>query len=132
MIDVVAAILKKDRRILIARRKEGKSHGGYWEFPGGKIEEGEAPENSLIRELKEEMQIDIEVKGYFAENIHDYGNQKIRLMAFWGEIIGGTINLKDHDRFEWVLPTDLHKYTFSPADVPFVEALEKFGDHFGI
>ncbi|MBM7614948.1 (deoxy)nucleoside triphosphate pyrophosphohydrolase [Alkaliphilus hydrothermalis] len=125
MIDVVAAILKQGDKILIARRKEGKSLGGYWEFPGGKIEEGESPEKSLIRELKEEMMIDIKVTEPFGENIHDYGDKKIRLIAFWGEIDSGEIVLKDHDCIEWVFPKDLHQYNFSPADVSFVEQLMK-------
>ena len=77
MINVVAAILEKEDKILIAKKKEGKPLAGFWEFPGGKVENGETLEKALIRELKEEMDIEIEIKDYVGESIHDYGDNKI-------------------------------------------------------
>lgn len=124
MIDVVAAIITdKDGRILIARKKKGKSLEGYWEFPGGKIEDGESPEESLVRELKEEMDIDIKVVEYFAENIHNYDETTIRLIAFFAELQKGNITLKDHDMYNWVDINDLKDFCFAPADIPLVEKL---------
>lgn len=124
MIDVVAAILKnEENKILIARKKEGKSLAGYWEFPGGKIEKGETPEESLVRELKEEMGVKIKVGECFGENIHDYGSFKIKLIGFIGEIEKGEIVLKDHDKYEWVDKYELKEFSFAPADVPFVEKI---------
>lgn len=124
MIDVVAAILVDDEnRILIARRREGKSLGGFWEFPGGKIEKGEKPEESLYRELKEEMNIEIEVGDYFDTNVHDYGNVVIKLIAYYAKIKSGEICLVDHDKVEWVSKAELFNYDFAPADVQFVEKL---------
>ena len=71
MIKVVAAILEKEDKILIAKKREGKPLAGLWEFPGGKIEEGETPEESLIRELMEEMNIKVRVNEYVGESIYD-------------------------------------------------------------
>lgn len=124
MIDVVAAILINDEhKILIARRKEGKSLGGFWEFPGGKIELGEKPEEALQRELKEEMNIEIEVGEYFDTNVHDYGKVVIKLIAYFAKIKSGTINLIDHDKIEWVSKEEITNFNFAPADVPLVERL---------
>lgn len=126
MIDVVAAMLQNDKKeVLIAKRKLGKSQGGLWEFPGGKIEAGEKPEESLVRELKEEMNIDIEVLEYFGENIHRYENLSIRLIAYTGRILGGELHLKDHDEIAWVGAKNLQNFEFAPADIPLVEKLMK-------
>ncbi len=124
MLDVVAAIIKNNDRVLIARKKQGKSLEGYWEFPGGKIEVGETPEESLIREIKEELMVEIKIVSYFGENIHDYGKTKVRLMAFIAEIVSGEIVLKDHDAIEWVTVGELDNYFFAPADLPFVNKLK--------
>lgn len=124
MVDVVAAILQNDKKeILIAKRKQGKSQGGLWEFPGGKVEPGEKPEESLARELREEMNIEVEVGQYFGENIHHYENIIIKLIAFRGRIVSGKIDLIDHDDYVWVDAEELNKYNFAPADIPLVERL---------
>lgn len=125
MINVVAGILINDKdEILIAKRKEDKSMGGYWEFPGGKIEDEELPQESLIRELKEEMNIVIKVKEYFGENIYDYGDFKIRLIAYICEIIDGEISLTDHSEIKWVRREELNNYKIAPADIAFIKKLE--------
>ncbi len=124
MIDVVAAILENQKgQVLIAKRKKGKKLGGYWEFPGGKIEKGESPEKSLIRELKEEMNLEIEVGNFVGENIHYYDEVAIRLLAYKGKITGGDIKLVDHEECAWVDLQDLREVELAPADVPFVEML---------
>ncbi len=97
--------------------------GGYWEFPGGKVEKGESPEQSLIRELKEEMNLEIEVRGFVGENIHFYDEGAIRLLAYKGKITGGDIKLVDHEECAWVDLQDLREVELAPADVPFVEML---------
>lgn len=124
MIEVVAAILKKDNKILIARKKQGKSLAGYWEFPGGKIEKGETPEESLKRELMEEMNIKIEMLEYVGESIYDYGNNTvINLKGFLAEIIEGDITLIDHDKYLWVTVDEAKSYKLAPADIPLLEKL---------
>ena len=125
IIKVVAAILQKEDKILIARKKQGKPLAGYFEFPGGKIEEGETPEESLIRELMEEMNIKIAVKEYIGESIYDYGNDKvISLLGYTAEIIDGEIKLSDHDRYEWVTLEQINNYKIAPADIPLINKLK--------
>ncbi|WP_091160426.1 8-oxo-dGTP diphosphatase MutT [Paenibacillus sp. 453mf] len=124
MIEVAAAIIEEtDGRMLIARRREGKSQAGLWEFPGGKIEVGESPELCLIRELQEEMNIKIEPYAFFAVNEHTYDTVTIRLIAYKARILGGTIQLSDHEEYKWVQAAELTQYQFAPADIPFVEQL---------
>ena len=131
IIKVVAAILQKEDKILIARKKQGKPLAGYFEFPGGKIEEGETPEESLIRELMEEMNIKIAVKEYIGEIIYDYGNDKvISLLGYTAEIIDGEIKLSDHDRYEWVTLEQINNYKIAPADIPLINKLK--WNYFGI
>ena len=125
IIKVVAAILQKEDKILIARKKQGKPLAGYFEFPGGKIEEGETPEESLIRELMEEMNIKIAVKEYIGESIYDYGNDKvISLLGYTAEIIDGEIKLSDHDKYEWVTLEQINNYKIAPADIPLIYKLK--------
>ena len=102
MIEVSAAIIKKDEKILIAQRGENKSEALKWEFPGGKIEENETPEESLVREIKEELNIDIEVMDFFDENIYEYPTGKIKLIAFYAEWKSGTLELLEHEKVQWV------------------------------
>lgn len=124
MIKVVAGILKKDDKILIARKREGKPLAGLWEFPGGKIEQDETPEESLVRELMEEMEIKISVKGYVGKSIYDYGNGKVvELLGYTAEIIEGDIVLTDHDKYIWVTLSEINNYNLAPADTPLVEKM---------
>lgn len=121
MIEVAAAIIEdRTGRILIARRAKGKSQEGMWEFPGGKLEPGESPEECLRRELLEEMGIEIEPYTYFGVNEHDYGTVKIRLIAYKAKYVSGDIALTDHDDYRWVGIEEFGDYVFAPADVPFL------------
>ena len=125
MIKVVAAILKKEDKILIAKKREGKPLAGMWEFPGGKIEEGETPEESLIRELREEMDIKIKIKEYVGESIYDYGDGKvISLKGFTAEIVEGNIKLTDHDEYKWVTLEEIYNYKVAPADIPLISKIQ--------
>lgn len=124
MLNVVAAILKNnDNNILIAKRQQGKSMAGLWEFPGGKIEKGETSEEALIRELKEEMDIDIAIDNYFGENVHSHDTITIKLIAFQGSIVKGNIKLSVHDECRWVSIEELKNFNFAPADIYFVDKL---------
>lgn len=121
MIKVVAGILKENHKIMIARKGEGKPLAGMWEFPGGKIEPGESPEQSLVRELKEEMKIKVKVLDYVDESIYDYGDKVVSLQGYIAEILEGEIVLSDHDKYEWVEPQDAYEYGLAPADIPLLD-----------
>ncbi|WP_261304000.1 (deoxy)nucleoside triphosphate pyrophosphohydrolase [Paenibacillus andongensis] len=123
MIRVAAAIIENEEGLLlIARRRPEKSQGGLWEFPGGKLEEGESPEACLVRELKEEMNIKIEPYEFFGMNDHWYGALHIQLIAYRARFVGGEIVLVDHDESCWVRIEELREFEFAPADVKFVES----------
>lgn len=125
MIAVGAAIVEdRQGRLLIARRREGKSQAGLWEFPGGKIEPGETAQECIVRELREEMNIEVEPGAVFGSNEHAYEHGSIRLIAVRARYAGGEIRLTDHDRCEWAEPRRLSDYPFAPADVKFVEMLQ--------
>jgi 8-oxo-dGTP diphosphatase len=123
-IRVVAAIIKREEKYLITRRAPSKHLAGFWEFPGGKIEEGETAEECLIREVKEELDIVIRVNSFFMENEHSYPSKSIILFAFLCEMEEGQISLKDHDSFVWADKSQLAGFNFAPADIPFVEKLQ--------
>ncbi|MNO37026.1 CTP pyrophosphohydrolase [compost metagenome] len=124
MIQVAAAIIHNEEgQILIARRRQGKSQAGLWEFPGGKIEQDESIADCLQRELQEEMGIMILPYESFGMNEHNYGDVTIQLMAWKARFLGGVIDLVDHDEYRWVFPAELDQFIFAPADIPFVERL---------
>lgn len=125
MITVTAAILSKNNKILIARRKPDIKHAGKWEFPGGKVKPGESPEQCLIREIKEEFAIDICINEFFCESIYQYDHGRIQLLAFHVTWERGEMSPKDHDRLEWVPPDLLTAFDLLPADVPIAKKLNQ-------
>ncbi|MGG4552204.1 (deoxy)nucleoside triphosphate pyrophosphohydrolase [Paenibacillus humicus] len=129
MIQVAAAIIENEQgQLLIARRKEGKSQAGLWEFPGGKIEEGESGEECLRRELMEEMNIAIEPYEFVGVNDHWYGDVHIRLFAWKATYQAGTITLADHDEYCWIAKSELGLFEFAEADKMFVRKLSAGGE----
>ena len=125
MIDVTAAILIENGRVLIARRRPGASQAGMWEFPGGKVRPGESPAQCLKREIQEELGIEIAVGEFFGESVYAYEDQTIRLLAYRVRAEGGEMSRNDHAELAWVAIADLGRYRFCPADVPFTEKLRK-------
>lgn len=118
---VVAAVIYRDQNLLLARRKSGKSMAGYWEFPGGKIENGETPEKALTRELFEEFDVVVSVGKEIATHRHDYEHIKIELIAHETRIESGELELRDHDAIVWVTPHEARQYKLAPADIPILE-----------
>ncbi|NYE58107.1 8-oxo-dGTP diphosphatase MutT [Carboxydothermus ferrireducens] len=123
---VTAAIIIHKGKVLITRRKlNDKYLPGKWEFPGGKVEQGETPEDCLVREIKEELDLNIKITQFFGESIYEYPFFIIRLLAFLAQPVSGKIKLNDHAEARWVEIKDLNFYDFAPADLPFVEKLLK-------
>lgn len=123
MISVVAAIIKKNDTYFLARRAPHKDHAGKWEFPGGKINEGEKPEKALERELFEEFGVLTKTGKHIITHQCDYGTFQIELMAYEVIYIGGTFQLTDHDQIAWVSLEDIEHYDLSEADVGIWQAL---------
>lgn len=125
MKDVTAAIIIKEGRVFIARRARGENHAGGWEFPGGKVEPLETPEECLRRELYEEFGVEARIKEFITESIYEYDRGKIRLLAYKADLSGGKISLKVHDEYRWVLVCDLLKYDLLPADIPIAKKVRE-------
>lgn len=125
MIDVTAAVLIENGRVLIARRRPGASQAGLWEFPGGKMRPGESPAQCLKREIREELGIEIVVGEFFGESVYAYEDQTVRLLAYRVRVESGELSANDHAELLWAAMADLGRYRFCPADVPLVEKLQK-------
>lgn len=118
---VVCALLEHEDKVLIARRGPLMSMAGYWEFPGGKIEAGESAEAALKREIKEELGLDIEVGDALPEADWQNGDRLIRLLPFRCGMLGGDLQLLEHDLVEWVTPAELIQRNWAPADIPIAQ-----------
>ena len=123
MIEVVAALVKRDGRFMICQRPENKSRALLWEFPGGKVEAGETKEAALARECREELDIELSVGAVFADSTFVYPDISVHLTLFEAEIVRGEPKLLEHKDIRWITPEETHLFEFSPADVPFVEKL---------
>lgn len=125
MIEVTAGIIKnKEGQMLITRRKEGLHLAGFWEFPGGKIEPNETPETCLKREIIEELNIVIHVKHHITDSIYDYSGKLICLKGYYAKFISGNIELTDHDAYRWISIHECDQFTFAPADIPIIKAMQ--------
>ena len=117
IINVVAAVIRDEEgRILITQRNLKKAQGGLWEFPGGKIEPNETREEAIVREIKEELDIDIKCDKYLDEKIFNYPEKDINLIALECTKLSGEIRLLEHESYAWVKETELKDYEFAPAD----------------
>lgn len=124
VINVVAAVIRDENgRILITQRNLKKAQGGLWEFPGGKIEPEETKEHAIVREIKEELDVDIEYKDYLAEKVFEYPEKTINLIALECKKINGEIRLLEHEAYAWVDEKELNDYEFAPADLFIIEKL---------
>lgn len=125
MLNVTAAIIKQDDKILICQRAKDDDAALLWEFPGGKLEEGESLEECILREIKEELALDIAVIGIFAESDYHYGGREVHFTFYEAEILSGTISCNVHETIDWVSAKALRDYDFLPADLPIIELLLK-------
>lgn len=124
MKNVVCAVILEEKEILIAQRSDKIKLPLKWEFPGGKLEEGESEKQAIIREIKEELNIEILPVKKISSNIHDYGSFKINLIAYQCKFIAGDIKLLEHKAFEFVVFEKLVDYDLAEADLPIIEKLK--------
>ena len=125
IINVVAGVIKNEEgKILITQRNLKKAQGGLWEFPGGKIEPNETRENAIVREIKEELDIDIQVENYLSEKVFNYPEKDINLIALECKKINGDVKLLEHEDYRWVDNSELENFEFAPADLFIVEKLK--------
>ena len=123
-VNVVAAIIKKDDLYLIAQRLKG-DFAGLWEFPGGKLEEGESPEEALIREIHEELNSQIEIISFVNEASYDYDFGTVVMKTFHAKLVSGNLDLLEHQDSAWLEPSRLKTLNWAPVDRPAVELLSK-------
>ncbi|GMK40551.1 NUDIX hydrolase [Paenibacillus sp. CCS19] len=125
-VDVVGAVIFNDcNEILGALRSMEMSLPGYWEFPGGKIGQGEDHQSALVREIKEELLCDIEVGELIADIVHEYPNVKVRLITYKAKIVAGVPIAAEHEKLEWIAPNDIRNLKWAPADIPTIDILSK-------
>jgi 8-oxo-dGTP diphosphatase len=122
---VACALIDPDGRVLIGQRAPGKNMGGLWEFPGGKVEVGEAPEDSLIRELREELGIAVKAAclAPFTFASHIYPEFHLLMPLYVCRRWEGTPQPLEHTTLKWVRPRDMGSYPMPPADLPLVPML---------
>jgi mutator protein MutT len=123
MIQVTAAVIEKEGRVLIARRGGDGPFADLWEFPGGKVEPGETNEQGLARELSEELGIRAQVGVFLCASRHDYGHLAVELLAYRVFSYQGEIRLNEHTEIRWVWPRDLSRYEFPEADLPIIRKI---------
>lgn len=126
-IRVVAAVIKatneKGEPIIFATQRGYGDFKGGWEFPGGKIEEGETPQEALVREIREELDTEIAV-GELIETIeYDYPTFHLSMDCFWAEIVSGDLVLKEHEAAKWLTKDELGSVEWLPADIGLIEGI---------
>lgn len=127
-VKVVAAVIERDGRVLIAKRRQGDVLAGKWEFPGGKIDLGETAQEALKRELHEELDIEVEVSDFICSSRYDYEHISVELSAYRVLQISGDITPLVHDEVKWVLLEDLCLYEFPAANEEIVRRLSPCRD----
>ncbi len=126
MKDVSAGIITCNGKLLIAQRRHGKNQEYLWEFPGGKLEEGETLPQCLQREIKEELDKEITIGDFFMTSVYEYENGAIRLHAYFATTNKPEIpSHMDHEQVKWIDWAQIDDYTFAPADIPIKNALKK-------
>ena len=127
MTAVVAALIWEGDRFLIGQRPEHKARGLLWEFVGGKTEPGESKEQALIRECREELDVEIQVGDVFLEVTHEYTDLTVHLTLFHASIVRGIPQKLEHQDLRWITPQEIENYAFCPADQVILDKLRREG-----
>jgi len=125
MLKVTAAILVHNSKILVAQKGPHDKRANKWEFPGGKIDPGETPEEGLAREMQEEFCIQVNVGALFAESLFTYPEGQILVMAYFCSWVSGDLTPTEHADFKWVSASELLCFDFVPSDAPIAEQLSR-------
>lgn len=127
-IRVVAAVIRSEDKIFATARGYGEFKG-QWEFPGGKIEPGETPQEALVREIQEELDVKIEVGDLIDTIEYDYSSFHLSMDCFWCNVTEGEITLKEAEDACWLSKDELYIVDWLPADMELIEKLELFNKH---
>lgn len=125
MLEVTCGIIVKGNKILVTQRSEKMKLPLKWEFPGGKIEQNETAEKCILREIKEELNLEIEILKRLTASPYDYGTFKINLIPFIAKYQNGVILLAEHKDFKWIEAKDLFSLDWAPADIPILNEFLK-------
>jgi 8-oxo-dGTP diphosphatase len=125
MIDVTCAIILFDDKILVTQRSEQMKLPLKWEFPGGKLEINESVEECIIREIKEEINIEVAITRKMSNSIFNYGDFKINLIPFVADYVSGKIILSEHRAYKLLEKTELLNLDWAEADIPILEEFLK-------
>ena len=123
-VSVVAAVIKDNDRIFATARGYGE-YKGWWEFPGGKIEQGETPQQALIREIKEELDTEIRVGELIDTIEYDYPTFHLSMDCFWAEVVAGNLVLKEAAAAKWLTKETLDSVEWLPADITLIEKIKQ-------
>ena len=127
-IRVVAAVIRSEDKIFATARGYGEFKG-QWEFPGGKIEPGETPQEALVREIQEELDVKTEVGDLIDTIEYDYSSFHLSMDCFWCNVTEGEITLKEAEDARWLSKDELYSVDWLPADMELIEKLELFNKH---
>ena len=124
IINVVAAVIKKDNLVLTTQRGYGEFKG-LWEFPGGKIEKGESHQQALVREIKEELNVNISVEDFICTVEYEYPNFYLVMHTYFGKITQGEVKLIEHQSMKWVEISELDNLNWLKADIDIIIKLKE-------
>lgn len=124
---VAAGVVLKEGRVLLTRRAKGQHLAGFWEFPGGKLEDGEAPEDCVVRECREECGIEVAVEEIFEVTHHRYPERAVLLLFYKCRWLSGEVRHLQVADHAWVRPEELLQYELPPADGPVARRILRCG-----
>lgn len=125
MVEVVAALIRDGKKFMICQRPAHKARGLLWEFVGGKVEKGETDSEALIRECREEIDVELKVNDLFIDLVHEYPDITVHLSLYNAEIAEGEPKMLEHNDIKWITPAEIPQYDFCPADKEILVKIKK-------